>query len=240
MDYSKHSFGKSLRQVIIDGADEKTALRELFEEKLGSRLDLKVQFSSFYWSNGLKYPFISLYLDDETIKRSLNKPELIKNKNIYYPTGSTRKDIFLCLNDAAKECGLSEAEFPEDDSVLAISIEAFDNAYANVFFDVNIAKIDKEMRKTLKNPNAMLRFRISSANHHYYLIFNSEEDSFKAQTSGLTQQISDFVNGFCKKNDTFHVFENYETAPLISSKEKLKQNGEIMAIMRDNPMFDGF
>jgi hypothetical protein len=58
-----------------------------------------------------------------------------------------------------------------------------------------------------------------------------------ADRNGTVRKIIRFVFEYCKSNDPLHIFEDEPIRPYVTTVCELRNSGQAMGIMRENPDF---
>lgn len=233
---NRYNFGCTIRDAIVSGSDRKTELRTIFEDKLFQRLGISAGHS--YFNCDLVHPYIYVHAYVNETNSLFPASEWTELQNVFYPKGKARKLVFDCFNDSVLEIGLPTVNFPTDETIDAVSIANYKSVSVNIYFNVNIAELDRKTRQAFPNIRFHLRFCMSCRMEHYYLIFDDLSGKERADTDGTTLKIVDFVFSLCEQNDPLHIFYDNEVTPIITTKEEIIKKGMAMGIMRNNPGFE--
>lgn len=223
----KDIFGQSLSEMIVSGNKAEIEIKDKIATKLYQHFGMVVKhvdlccFGNYY---------LFLYVDTKHL--SLDKIRKVERCD-YYPTESYAAEITLCLCEIFSEFNVP---FKDNCPNITVIISDYDVYSVSIYFDVNILKIDEALRKTFSNVNIMVRFTPFSE-RPYYLIFNNLTEQHKYTADKTVEKMIDFVNKYCKENDPLNIFYGKYILPIITNKEELKKDGQVMGIMRNNPQF---
>ncbi len=232
---NRYSLGRSLRDTIIAGIDEKTELRNIFEKKLSQVAGITVCHS--YFNQDTTHPYIAIAADMGKNPQFFCASDWERHQDIFYPKLNMRKTIVDCFNASVVEQGLSALTFPNDESIDIISAIDYKGISANIYFNLNIADIDRAAQQAFPNTEFDIRFRMSYETEHYYLIYNDLKSKENADEDGTTSNITNFILNFCQRHDPLHIFDDNEVNPIVTTKDEIIGSGMAMGIFRDNAFF---
>ncbi len=226
----EHSCGPLLRDTILTGKDTPTPLRLKFEELLYQRTGIRARHSHYVGFH------LSIEADRDSFTDLQSHPDCEESHGNLYPRENLRQTIFDCLNSAAVACDLAPIDFHENSSIVMSDYLA---TARNIYFSLRIVDIDRDTRIRFPNGGFMLRWRHAS-DLFYYIIYDDEAVKAEADKTNLTAEIINYVNIHIHANDPLHLFDDELMYPVVTSKPELKEQGEVMGIMRNNTGFENW
>ncbi len=199
----------SLVELMKQGEYAPTALFASFQARLAEKTGIRIYFVD---TGGPAYLWLNI--------------DSISYKTLQASTPPT-VTVLDCLREAADAVGCPPPH------VQYIRYCDFFHEARNTYFYVYVPLIDSEVRKAI--PGAyMLRWRHADEKH-YYIIYDTPKRLAKETKRGTTAAISSFVHTYLQTHDPLGLFADYTEEPVVTDKQTLRDAGEIMGIMRNNP-----
>lgn len=105
------------------------------------------------------------------------------------------------------------------------------------YFMNELPALQAKMREKFPRVLFTVRYGIDDQ-RLYYLIFDDEGQRTLAEELYGIDAMIDYVHEICKSDDPYKVFENFRPDPIVTDKETLRKQGEVMGIMRNNTQFN--
>ena len=214
---------------------QKTKLGELFDKKASEFLNCDVVISRFFVNKNN----ISLTLKVRGIQGGhFGIISIFNEDDIKMIKSETCRNIWNAFLESAEELDISIRCFSKrkDTYKLSIDLYDFDKCARIGYFENNVDRLQSLTQLNFPNVDFYLRWNDSETNI-YYLIFKNEQQKETAENIYGIKSMTDYVYNICLSEDKYGVFKNYYPQPIITDLATLKQSGEIMGIIRNNPQF---
>ena len=120
---------------------------------------------------------------------------------------------------------------------VSLPLVDYDSVMRNAFFESDyFVQLEKSIKEKYSSLDFIIRWK---EDEYYYLIFKNDSD-LKEENHQLIDSITKDINDKITEMDRLQVFKNCHPMAIITSYERLKQDGRVMGIMRNNTRFDSF
>ena len=144
-------------------------------------------------------------------------------------------ELIKLLHDSLIESGLYCEYANMEYDFASFTLIDYDAVMRIAFFESDyFVQLEKSIKERYSFCDFILRWKEDES---YYLIFKNNAD---LDNKSLIHSIIEDTNKRLLEMDFLHVFSNCNPIAIITSYDRLQQEGAIMGIMRNNTRFDSF
>jgi hypothetical protein len=146
------------------------------------------------------------------------------------------RDLLQVLDDAAQEFGLPMlSDILSSDARVYLHISDFRSAMICADFGSRCAEISREVRYKCHQYNVTVCTG-QWPDRFFMLVYDTEWQRRLAKWTGHTKRVAEMVLALCRENDPHGVYadDGLVDAYSVTSKERLRHDGHMMGVMRNN------
>ena len=237
----QYALSNSDSTVRFERNIQHTPLGTAFDEALRQQMGLDVVAS--YFDARDDFLFLDLKLrveksgDYGTLERYIEN-DITQIKNDFC------RRVWEIFCRCVEQIGLPALKGYEADGVwhpyrLRIETYDFEKRSRVGYFMNELPALQANMRERFPRASFTVRYGIDDI-RLYYLIFDDKAQRKLAEELYGIDAMIDHALEICKSDDPYKVFEKFRPDPIITDKETLRQQGEVMGVMRNNTQFKTF